>query len=167
MILHIKAYKMEMFLTICLLHMWCTGSVFSSNIIRMSDQNQATFVLKHRGKRPAQAPYKNITAEEVFDCADACTYDTRCKSINFVEDASDDDENVEENCQLVEYDRNDVNEYVDAPNVKHFDTGRSTLTRIIPWLTRQDGGCLINWGGGCDSSIDDIFLRYTVPTEVL
>lgn len=144
---HFEEKIMKFFLIfILVLHMW-TKTVFSSNIIRLNDQNQATFVLKHNGKRHARPPYKNVTAEAVFDCADACTYDTRCKSINFVGDV---DDVVEENCQLVEYDRNDVDEYVDDANVKHFDTGRSTLTKIIPSLNQN--GCLIPWGNSdCDS----------------
>ena len=100
----------------------------------------ATFSLRKKNKRIATTAYKTFEVKELFDCADACVYDTSCKSINV------DKNNTPWVCELVEDDRNTKNEYVDAPGVDHYDTGWTSLTII----TNHDGtACLMSSSRHC------------------
>jgi len=86
----------------------------SSNILRFSDFNEAVFSLWKKNKRHVKTPYSTLNVTSLYDCADACLYDTPCKSFNL---------NAGVVCELVDQDRNDDDTYEDAANVDHYDTG--------------------------------------------
>ena len=98
-----------------------------SNILRFSDFNEAIFSLWKKNKRHVRTPYNIFNVTSTYECADACLYDTSCKSFNL---------NVGVMCELVDQDRNNDNSYNDAENVDHYDTGTIkiyTLFYCIIW----------------------------------
>ena len=91
--------------------------------------------------RHATSPYKTFDVESLFDCADACVYDTSCKSINL------DKNNNPWLCELVADDRNTKDEYVAATGVYHYDTGWTALTLIV---NNAGTACLVSYQLVCE-----------------
>ena len=117
----------------------------ASNILRLSKYNKAKFILKHNNKAHATAPYKTEPVRNLYKCLDKCTYDTQCKSVNFDER---DPNNAQ--CQYVAQDRNDLDSYVDATGIRHYDTGRTTLTK---WIMKQYSSfCVVPDSLSCDKT---------------
>ena len=131
----------RIFITLYLL----STNTLASNILRLPSTNHANFIWKEVDKKHATAPYKTVTTRTTFDCLDVCTFENSCKSVN-VNEASDPHE-----CQLVADDRNTVDSYVSAPGFKHFDTGKTTLTRFRNafWAS-----CIVPKTLSCDASVD-------------
>ena len=150
-----KSWKVGL---LCYLHL--TGTI-AHNILRLSDVRQAKFVLRHLNKIHAVASYKQLAVASVQNCLDECVTDTICKSVNFMPNQTsvDDKKTKDHSCELVDKDLTDDYEYVDKPGWKHYDTGRSTLTRIIHYST---GMCIFpeQYNSGCHQSGDsDVELR--------
>ena len=99
------------------------------------------FEIYQRNKRHITSAYNTFDVKTLFDCVDACVYDTSCKSVNV------DKNNDPWKCELVADDRNTKNEYTDATGVHNYDTGKTGLTLIT-----NDGGtaCLISSGHVCE-----------------
>ena len=119
---------------LCYLHLTC---VLTHNILRLPNVRQAKFVLRHIDKVHATASYKQLMVASVQNCLDECVTDTSCKSTNFMKNqtSTDDLKTKDHYCELVAQDLTDKSEYVDKPGWKHYDTGRSMLTRIIHTYT--------------------------------
>lgn len=93
----------------------------------------------------------------MFDCADACIYDTSCKSINL-------DKNTDPwKCELVVDDRNTLEEYTDAPGVNHYDTGLTALTMIV---SNAGGSCLVSENLVCEFTSAFVPLRIEMDISV-
>ena len=103
---------------------------FCHNILRLSDTRVAKFVLRHADKVHAQQPYKEFVILDEAACIDRCVTDgaNDCKSINFYKNSTDVESSI---CQLINKDITDSNEYTDKTGWRHFDTGRSRITRLI------------------------------------
>ena len=142
---------------ICFILFLLLTSTSASNILRLPKTNQAHFILKEENKKHSTSPYKTFNVQSTFDCLDACTADSTngCKSVN-VDESKDPLE-----CQLVVNDRNTVDSYVDAPGVKHYDTGKTTLTlfKSTTW-----GGCIVPSTLSC-KSITKTKLMYSTSTS--
>ena len=80
------------------------------------------FEIYQRNKRHITSAYNTFDVKTLFDCVDACVYDTSCKSVNV------DKNNDPWKCELVADDRNTKNEYTDATGVHNYDTGKTGLT---------------------------------------
>ena len=120
-----------------------------SNILRLSNENQAVFSLRYKDKRHATSPFKTIDVNNLFECVDACLYDTSCKSVNVVENVTP------WRCELVAADRNTNDNYVTANGVHHYDTGWSRLTRI----TTPDGAhCWVPNSRSCTATANDLIV---------
>ncbi|XP_066933955.1 uncharacterized protein [Clytia hemisphaerica] len=129
-------------------------TIATHNIVRLPKTNEAIFSLRKKNKRIATTAYKTFEVNELFDCADACVYDTSCKSINV------DKSNQPWVCELVADDRNTKNEYVDAPGVNHYDTGWTTLTIIT---NHDQTACLMSSSRHCE--FDAGYNNYNVRIE--
>ena len=103
-----------------LFHCQC---VLTHNILRLSDERSAKFILRHDGKVPSLQPYLAFNATCVEICMDRCVAKPPCKSVNYHKDW--------QTCQLVDYDITDGKDYVTKQGWMHYDTGRSRLTRIV------------------------------------
>ncbi|XP_066930686.1 uncharacterized protein [Clytia hemisphaerica] len=121
------------------------SAVFTHNIIRSPSDgyNQARFVLRHINKVHATAHYSQSNVTCIAKCVDKCVTDTNCKSVNFFLN-QDSDTLPDDICQLVSSDLTDKYEYTEKPGWKHYDTGRSVLTRItVP----AGSGCMFPESG--------------------
>lgn len=129
-------------------------SIFAHNIIRLKETRQARFVLRHVDRVHAMAHFSELTVYSEQVCADKCVAHSSCKSFNYY-DVPDTDDNT---CQLVAEDLTDRYEYVARAGWKHFDTGRSMLTRLEQDST---GYCYyVENGANChDVATTDIELR--------
>uniref|UniRef100_A0A7M5WQB2 PA14 domain-containing protein n=1 Tax=Clytia hemisphaerica TaxID=252671 RepID=A0A7M5WQB2_9CNID len=125
-------------------------TISTHNIIRLPDTNEGIFSLRKKNKRIATTAYKTFEVNELFDCADACVYDTSCKSINV------DKNNQPWVCELVADDRNTKDEYVDAEGVDHYDTGWTSLTIIT---NNDQNKCLVPSVVTCDFVHDSYSLK--------
>ena len=67
---------------------------------------------------------------ELFDCADACVYDTSCASINV------DKNNTPWICELVVDDRNTKDEYVDAEGSQ--EVFHNSLSYLISAIVKEN-----------------------------
>jgi len=106
--------------TIALIHL-----ITCHNILRMSHTRRARFVLRHTGRVQGATHYRELVVADEAVCIDKCVADDPCKSINA--------HTVNSSaviCQLVDKDITDNSDYAERPEWRHFDTGRSTLTRI-------------------------------------
>eukprot|EP00111_Clytia_hemisphaerica_P006307 TCONS_00018257-protein len=134
-----------------------TKQIFASNIIRRTSSNEGTFQIRRRGKRIATTPYKTFEVPELFDCADACVYDTPCKSINVNKNSSP------WICELVSDDRNTKDEYVDAPGVDHYDTGWTSISIITNY---DNNMCLVSKYYRCNLPTDSVWEHIVVETDM-
>ena len=108
-------------------------------------------------KRHATSPYKIFDVDTLFDCADACVYDTSCRSINL-------DKNTNPwKCELIVNDRNTLNEYTDASGVDHYDTGLTALTMIV---SNAGSACLVSENFLCEFTQDNIPLRIEMDISI-
>lgn len=144
----------------CYLHL---TAVITHNILRLPNIRQAKFVLRHINKIHATASYKQFMVASVQNCLNDCVSDTSCKSTNFMKNLTsvDDKKTKDHYCELVAEDLTDKSEYVDKPGWKHYDTGRTVLTRIIH---QYSGHCFYPEGyGSCDTTAVDswVDLRQT------
>ena len=119
--------------------------------------NLGIFTVYKRNKRHITSPYNTFEVDSLFDCADACVYDTPCKSINL------DKNNDPWKCELIVDDRNTKDEYVDATGVHHYDTGLTALTII----TNNDGSrCLVSEDLLCDFTVEWIKVFVETDTNI-
>lgn len=130
-------------------------TIDASNILRYTDYNQATFILKETGKKHATAPFSTTTVQEAYECLDTCTDHSSCKSVNINENTSP------LGCELVNNDRNSLDSYVDAPGYKHYDTGKTTLSR---WVNEEygTGKCFVPQSLSCEPVTSQIVLATDV-----
>uniref|UniRef100_A0A7M5X5U8 Apple domain-containing protein n=2 Tax=Clytia hemisphaerica TaxID=252671 RepID=A0A7M5X5U8_9CNID len=98
-------------------------TIHAHNIVRLADQRFAKFILRHNGKVPAKQPYFIFSSDSLEVCFDRCVAETPCKSINY--------NDVIKECQHVDYDINDGRDYVIKPGFRHYDTGITSVTRIL------------------------------------
>ncbi|XP_066933949.1 uncharacterized protein [Clytia hemisphaerica] len=131
-------------------------TISTHNIIRLPATNEGIFSLRKKNKRIATTAYKTFEVNELFDCADACVYDTSCKSINV------DKSNQPWVCELVADDRNTKDEYVDAEGVDHYDTGWTSLTIIT---NSAQNSCLISGGRSCELGTSTNWIHVHVETD--
>ena len=126
-------------------------SIGASNILRFPEYNQATFILKETDKKHASTPFSTTTVQEVHECFDACTDHSSCKSVNINQNTSP------LGCELVANDRNSLDSYVDAAGYKHYDTGKTKLSR---WTNAAYGTarCFIPKSMSCVPETSDIYL---------
>ena len=126
-------------------------TIDASNILRRDGFNQATFVLKDVDKKQFYSPYSITTVDETYQCLDICTDHASCKSVNINENTTP------LGCELVSRDRNSYNYYTNAPGYKHYDTGKTTLSR---WVTRGYGmgRCLVPETLSCEVTTANIIL---------
>ena len=115
--------------------------IFDFEIIDFFFKISGIFTLCQKDSRHITSAYKILNVDTLFDCVDACVYDTSCKSVNV-------DKNTDPwKCELVTADRNTNNKYVTATGVHNYDTGKITLTLIL-----NNGGtaCLVSQGHVCE-----------------
>ena len=121
----------------------------ASNILRTPKKNYAKFVLKHANKKHTTAPYKTITARNLFKCLDICTFETTCKSANYKETGTN-----QNPCELLSNDRNDLESYTDAQGWGHYDTGRTTLTQFR--AASYGNICIVPVSHSCEAKGDNL-----------
>lgn len=137
------------------------------NILRLPNVRQAKFVLRHVDQVHAEASFQQIAVASVQNCLDECVTHSSCKSINYFhnETAPSDLATKHHPCELVAQDLTDRSDYVGKPGWKHYDTGRTRLTRILHY---QTGYCYfpVNFGS-CDVPTVDssIVLRSGVDCD--
>ncbi|XP_066926075.1 uncharacterized protein [Clytia hemisphaerica] len=142
--------------TVFVFYLLITAST-ASNILRLPKYNKAKFILKHNNKAHATSPYKTEPVRNLYKCLDKCTYDTQCKSVNFDERNPNSTQ-----CQYVAQDRNDLDSYVDAPGIRHYDTGRTTLTKWV--MTSYTSFCVVPETYSCDVTSANQKLMITSST---
>ena len=110
------------------------------NILRTPSTRRAKFILRYTGRVQGATHYRELVVAEEAICIDRCVADDPCKSINA---HSVDSSTVI--CQLVDKDITDNRDFPERAGWRHFDTGRSRLTRIqtldgsLCWATYE--GC--------------------------
>ncbi|XP_066917554.1 uncharacterized protein [Clytia hemisphaerica] len=132
------------------------------NILRWSDIRIAKFVLRHTDKVRAQTPYREFTIFDEAACIDRCVEDgsAPCKSVNFFRNETDVNQSI---CQLLSADITDTNEYTNKPGWRHFDTGKTRLTRLM----HSDGYCFVPNAASCVFSSSVLSLRPMSECDVI
>ena len=101
----------------------CISLVYTHNIIQLNDQRFAKFVLRHIDKVPTTQHFYEFQSDSLEICFDRCVATTPCISINY---------NIgSKQCQLVNYDINTGKDYEARSGWQHFDTGRTSIIRIL------------------------------------
>ena len=119
-------------------------TIDASNILRYTDYNQATFVLKETGKKHATAPFSTTVQQKHTNVL--IHVPTMAAPLG---------------CELVNNDRNSLDSYVDAPGYKHYDTGKTTLSR---WVNEEygTGKCFVPQSLSCEPVTSQIILATDV-----
>lgn len=111
------------------------------NIVRLPTVRKGEFEVRHVDKVQSKPHYLELKLESIQVCVDKCVADSQCKSVNFFSTGSLD------TCQLVAYDITDNNNYTNRTGWKHYDTGRTKVTRL---RERASGYCYIPETAGCE-----------------
>ncbi|XP_066910743.1 uncharacterized protein [Clytia hemisphaerica] len=101
----------------------CICLVYTHNIIRLDDQRFAKFILRHIDKVPTKPHFYEFQSDSLEVCFDRCVATTPCISINY--------NMTGKRCQLVNYDINMGKDYEARSGWQHFDTGRTSIVRIL------------------------------------
>lgn len=114
------------------------------NILRTPKTRRAKFVLRHTDRVQGAVHYRELVVAAEAICIDRCVADDPCKSVNA--HAVDSSTVI---CQLVDKDITDNRDYPERPGWRHFDTGRSRVTRIRTldgqFCIAPDKNCGVAW----------------------
>ena len=117
------------------------------NILRTPTLRLARFELRHVDRVQSKPHFLEYKVKSIESCVNVCTAKPQCKSVNFFSNSSDAE--ILDICQLVGDDVTDNNDYIARPGWKHYDTGRTKVTRLRQKTT---GECYVPANQGCGLS---------------